>query len=69
MEKEINKNKLIVIDPQTNNYITQIEKAISNGLVVILQNVEEEIDTAVEPVLKKNLKKVAGKMMIMMGEN
>lgn len=38
-------------------------------MVVILQNVEEEIDTAVEPVLKKNLKKVAGKLMIMMGEN
>ena len=35
---------------------------------MVFQNVEEEIDTNIEPVLKKSLKKVAGKLMIIMGE-
>ena len=68
MEKEQGKNKLVVLDQQTPQFMTQIEKAIANGLVVILQNVEEEIDGAIEPILKKNLKKVAGKLMLIMGD-
>jgi dynein heavy chain len=46
----------------------QIEKSIANGLAVVLQNVEEEIETSIEPILKKNLKKVAGKQMLIMGD-
>jgi len=61
MEREINKSKLVVLDPQTPNYMTQIEKAIATGMAVILQNIEEELDTSVDPILKKNTKKVAGK--------
>ncbi len=37
-------------------------------MAVILQNIEEEIDTAIEPILKKNTKKVAGKIMIILGD-
>ena len=45
-----------------------IEKAIAAGTAVVLQNVEEEIDSAIEPILKKNLKKVAGKLMLILGD-
>ena len=36
MERELNKNKLLVLDPLTPNYMNQIEKAIANGMAVIL---------------------------------
>jgi dynein heavy chain, axonemal len=68
MEREINRQKLLVLDPQTPNYMTQIEKAIATGMAVILQNVEEELDTNIDPILKKSLKKVAGKLMIILGD-
>ena len=45
-----------------------IEMAISQGFVVILQNLDEEIDPAIEPILNKSLKKVAGKLIIYLGE-
>lgn len=61
MESEINKNKLVILDMQTENYMGKIETAISSGQVVILQNVDEDIDASLEPVLEKTIKKVAGK--------
>jgi hypothetical protein len=36
MESEINKNKMVILDMQTENYMGKIETAISNGSVVIL---------------------------------
>lgn len=36
MEREINKSKLIILDTQTPNYMTQIEKAIATGMAVVL---------------------------------
>lgn len=48
--------------------MTQIEKAIASGMAVVLQNVEEEIDGAIEPILHRHLKKVAGKLMLIMGD-
>jgi hypothetical protein len=47
MERENNKDKLIVLDQNTENFMKKIEQAIANGSAVILQNVEEEIDPTV----------------------
>lgn len=69
MEREKDQEKLIVLDPQTENWMRQIEVAISQGNVVILQNIEEDIDPALEPVLAKNIKKVAGRYKIYIGNN
>lgn len=46
MEKENGKDKLVIIDPQTDNYTTLITKAANTGQCVIFQNLEEEIDVA-----------------------
>lgn len=45
-----------------------IEKAIATGMAVILQNVDEELDSNIDPILKKSLKKIAGKLMIILGD-
>ncbi len=68
MESEINKNKLVILDTQTENYMGKIETAISSGQVVILQNLDEDIDASLEPVLEKTIKSVAGKQLMYMGE-
>ena len=69
MERERDSEKLIILDPQTENYMRAIEIAISQGNVVVLQNLDEEIDPALEPVFAKNIKKVAGKFKIYIGNN
>jgi dynein heavy chain len=45
MEKE-NKDKFSILDPQSDNYIKTIEICIANGNIVLLQNLDEEIDSS-----------------------
>ena len=45
-----------------------IEFGISQGNVIILQNVDEDIDPSIEPILNKSIKKVAGRLMMYLGE-
>lgn len=42
--------------------------SVANGNVVLLQNLEEEIDSSLEPLLNKTIKKVADKLMIYLGD-
>ena len=67
MEKE-NKDKFIILDPQTDNYMKTIELSVANGNVVLLQNLDEEIDSSLEPLLNKTIKKVADRFMIYLGD-
>ena len=67
MEKGREGSTLLTLDPHTDNYMTKIEQAISKGVVVLFQNVDENIDAALEPVLNKSIKKLAGKYTLMMG--
>lgn len=62
--KEKVSEKVLVIDPQTDNYMTVLERAISWGNIVILQNIDEELDPTLEPILNKSLKKMAGKILL-----
>lgn len=62
--KEKVSEKVLVIDPQTDNYMTTLERAISWGNIVILQNIDEELDPTLEPILNKSLKKMAGKILL-----
>ncbi len=68
MEREHNKEKLVVLDLGTDSFMKKIEQGIAAGHAVILQNVEEDIDPTIEPILKKQIKKVAGKLMLYLGE-
>jgi len=62
--KEKVSEKVLVIDPQTENYMQTLERAISWGHVVILQNIDEDLDPSLEPILNKSLKKMAGKILL-----
>jgi len=45
MEKE-NKDRFVILDQQTENFMKTIELSIANGNIVLLQNLEEELDSA-----------------------
>lgn len=68
MELKYNRDRLDLLDPFTEGYMNKIELAISNGRTVILQNLDEEIDPSLEPILNKNLKRMAGKISMFLGD-
>lgn len=51
------------------NYLRKMETAIQMGQPVLMENVEESIDAAIEPVLLKQTFKSAGTLMIKLGES
>ncbi|CAK87804.1 unnamed protein product (macronuclear) [Paramecium tetraurelia] len=68
MERAINKNNIKELDPQNEKMMSIIETAIANGQIVILENMGEDLDPSLEPVLNKQLRTVNNKLMMYMGE-
>ncbi|KAK2580549.1 hypothetical protein KPH14_007682 [Odynerus spinipes] len=66
MEKQ---NKLSVIKLTDPNYVRVIETALQFGIPVLLENILEEIDAILEPVLLRNVYKQRGTLYIKFGEN
>ncbi|XP_047365165.1 dynein axonemal heavy chain 3-like isoform X3 [Vespa velutina] len=66
MEKE---NKLTVIKLTDPNYVKVVETALQFGTPVLLENILEDIDAILEPVLLKNIYKQRGVLYIKFGEN
>ncbi|RZF36882.1 hypothetical protein LSTR_LSTR004570 [Laodelphax striatellus] len=66
MEK---KNKLSVIKLTDSNYTRVLEVAIEQGLPVLLENIMEEIDANLEPLLDLNLFKQGNVEYLKFGEN
>ncbi|XP_056593901.1 dynein axonemal heavy chain 3 isoform X3 [Triplophysa dalaica] len=68
--KNMNKsNKLSVIKLSDSNYIRTLENAIQFGTPVLLENVGEELDAVLEPVLLKQTFKQQGVEYMRLGEN
>ena len=42
--------------------------SVANGNTVLLQNLDEEIDSSLEPLLNKTIKKVADRYMLYFGD-
>jgi dynein heavy chain, axonemal len=61
-------SKLKIIDLKTNGYLREVENAIQYGLPVLLQDVLEEIDPALEPVLSRSILKVGNRSVIRIGD-
>ncbi|KAI8927547.1 dynein heavy chain and region D6 of dynein motor-domain-containing protein [Entophlyctis helioformis] len=65
MEKQ---NKLIVIKLSDSDYVRSLENAIQFGTPVLLENINEEVDSVLEPLLTKQIFKQSGVMCIRLGE-
>ena len=65
MERE---HGLKVIDLQMPDYIRTLENAIQFGTPVLMQNVGEELDPSLAPVLNKAFTKVGGRLMLRLGD-
>jgi dynein heavy chain len=57
MEKE---NNLQVIKLSNPKFLQIVESGIRMGLPVLLENIEEQLDPSLEPVLQKNVVKMGG---------
>ncbi|KAK3571583.1 hypothetical protein QTP86_014552, partial [Hemibagrus guttatus] len=62
-------NKLAIIKLSDSNYVRTLENAIQFGTPVLLENVGEELDAVLEPVLLKQTFKQQGVEYLKLGEN
>lgn len=62
-------NRLQVIKFTDSNYVRVLENAITFGTPVILENVGEDIEAVIDPVLVKNVYKAQGVWYLKLGEN
>ncbi|XP_028992315.1 dynein axonemal heavy chain 2 isoform X2 [Betta splendens] len=65
MEKE---HGLKVIDFQMPEYLRVLENAIQFGNPVLLQNVQEELDPSLNPVLNKSLTRKGSRLLLKLGD-
>lgn len=65
MEK---KNNISIIRLSQHDYVRILENAIQFGQPVLLENVEEELDAILEPILLKQTFKHAGALCIKLGD-
>lgn len=66
MERE---NKINIIKLTDANYLRTLENAIQFGTPVLLENVGEELDPILEPILQKLTFKQQGVEYIKLGDN
>lgn len=66
MEKENNMN---VIRLMQSDYTRILENAIQFGQPILLENIGEQIDAVLEPILLKQIFKQGGAMCIKLGDN
>ena len=62
-------NKLSVIKFSDTNYVRTLEHALQFGTPVLLENVGEELDAFIEPILLKSTFKQQGVEYMRLGEN
>ncbi|KAK2862756.1 hypothetical protein Q5P01_002289 [Channa striata] len=62
------KRGLKVIDSQMPDYLRVLENAIQFGSPVLLQNVQQELDPSLNPVLNKSLTRIGGRLLLKLGD-
>jgi dynein heavy chain len=61
-------DQLSVIDLKMKDFLRAVENGISFGLPVLLQDVLEELDPSLEPVLSKSIQKIGTREIIKLGD-
>ncbi|XP_078057018.1 dynein axonemal heavy chain 2 [Mustelus asterias] len=59
---------LKLIDFQMTDYMRVLEKGVQFGSPVLLQNVQEDLDPSLAPILNKSVTKVAGRLVMKLGD-
>uniref|UniRef100_W5N7B2 Dynein axonemal heavy chain 2 n=1 Tax=Lepisosteus oculatus TaxID=7918 RepID=W5N7B2_LEPOC len=59
---------LKVIDLQMQDFLRTLENAVQFGSPTLLQNVQEELDPSLGPILNKSLTRVGGRLLIRLGD-
>ena len=50
------------------NFLKILENAIRNGQIVLMENIEEELDPSLEPILGKQLQKKGQQYLLRLGD-
>jgi len=66
--RRMEESRLRVVDLKSKNMLREIENGIVYGLPVLLQDILEELDPALEPVLAKALIKVGNREVLRLGD-
>ncbi|XP_030042289.1 dynein axonemal heavy chain 2 [Microcaecilia unicolor] len=59
---------LKIIDLQMADYMRTLEHSVQFGYPVLLQNVQEELDPSLSPILNKSVTRVGGQLLIKLGD-
>ncbi|XP_018599950.2 dynein heavy chain 2, axonemal [Scleropages formosus] len=62
------KRGLKLIDLQMADYLRTLENAVQFGSPVLLQNVQEELDPSLAPILNKSLTRTGGRLLLKLGD-
>ena len=62
------KRGLKIVDLQMPDFLRTLENAIQFGTPVLMQNVGEELDPSLEPILNKAFVKIGGRLMLRLGD-
>nr|XP_057923809.1 dynein axonemal heavy chain 2 isoform X2 [Doryrhamphus excisus] len=62
------KRGLKLIDFQMPDYLLIVENAVQFGNPVLLQNVQEDLDPSLNPVLNKSLTRIGGRLLLKLGD-
>ncbi|XP_061138372.1 dynein axonemal heavy chain 2 [Syngnathus typhle] len=68
MEMKKASHGLKLIDFQMSDYMLILESAIQFGNPVLLQNVQEDLDPSLNPVLNKSLTRIGGRLLLKLGD-
>ena len=61
-------SQLRIIDLKTPGFLREVENAVQYGFPVLLQDILEEMDPAMEPVLSKSLLKIGNRVVMKIGD-
>ncbi|KAJ0006370.1 hypothetical protein NQD34_013643, partial [Periophthalmus magnuspinnatus] len=62
------KKGLKIIDFQMPDYLRVLENAIQFGNPVLLQNVQDDLDPSLNPILNKSLTRIGGRLLMKLGD-
>eukprot|EP00924_Labyrinthula_sp_SR-Ha-C_P010247 snap_masked-scaffold_23-processed-gene-1.31-mRNA-1 protein AED:0.10 eAED:0.11 QI:0/-1/0/1/-1/1/1/0/4309 len=61
--------ELIVVKPNQNDFVRCLERGLSSGSAVLIENISENLDPLLDPILTKQIMTKGGQKTIQLGDN